>query len=88
MEHGSDEMTKLTGIVDAVDLDEDDGVLAARVTTLDEDDYLVADGAVGEELLDLVGELVRVRGTVGENQDGDKVVTVREYLILDKDWDA
>ena len=90
MKDRADRTAKLTGIVDVLERDEhdEDLVAAIQIVTLDEDDYLVADSSAGDELFDLIGELVEVEGIVSEDEHGDKMITVRRCTVLDRQWDA
>jgi len=59
-----------------VDWDEKGKVVAAAISTHDEDEYLIHNNHKGRELLDLLQEEVQVTGIMRE-VDGKKAITVR-----------
>ncbi|MGA1845375.1 MAG: hypothetical protein ACMUIS_12495 [bacterium] len=75
----------LTGIITAVDWDEDDNVIAVSISTPDEEEYIIEDTPEGEELLDLVFQNIRVTGVIEEDEYGDKIITVESYEVLEEE---
>ena len=73
----------ITGIVTAAQWDEDDDIVAVTISTPDEEEYLVDGTPKGEELLELIYQNVRVTGTVEDDGDGDKIISVKSYEVLD-----
>ena len=75
----------LTGIITAVDWDEDDNVIAVSISTPEEEEYIIEDTPEGEELLDLVFQNVRVTGVIEEDEYGDRIITVESYEVLEEE---
>jgi len=75
----------LTGIITAVDWDDDDNVIAVSISTPDEEEYIIEDTPEGEELLDLVFQNVRITGIIEENEYGDKSINVDSHEVLDEE---
>ncbi|MGA1796321.1 MAG: hypothetical protein ACMUIL_10735 [bacterium] len=75
----------LTGIITAVDWDEDDNVIAVSISTPDEEEYIIEDTPEGAELLDLVFQNIRVTGVIEEDEYGDKIITVESYEVLEEE---
>ena len=75
----------LTGIITAVDWDEDDNVIAVSISTPDEEEYIIEDTPEGEELLDLVFQNVRVTGVIEEDEYGDKIIIIESYEVLEEE---
>jgi hypothetical protein len=73
----------ITGIVTAADWDEHDDIIAVTISTADEDEYLVDGTPKGEELLELVCKNVSVTGTVEDDGDGEKIISIKSYEVLD-----
>jgi len=71
----------ITGIVTAADWGEDDNIIAVTISTADEKEYLVDGTPKGEELLEFVYKNVRVTGTIKD--DGDDIISVKSYEVLD-----
>ena len=69
----------IRGIVIPVDWDEKGKVIAAAISTHDEDEYLIERIYKGQELLDLLRREVEVRGLVREKEN--KKIRVQEYSI-------
>lgn len=63
--------------------DENRNVLRVVIDTDDQDEYLVDHNKKGKELLSLLRHKVEVTGTVREDEDGDVIINVREYTILE-----
>ena len=76
-------LTTLRGLLVPASWDERDGITAATVSTHFEEDYLIDQNPLGEELLVFVRQWVKVIGFVREDQNGQKIITVKKYEILD-----
>jgi len=84
--------TTITGIVIPVEWDENENVIAVAisVTIVPEDsteeayteDYLVGDTEKGNELLNLLDEIVEATGTVETDEYGNKTIYVESYRIV------
>ena len=72
----------ITGLVTAADWDDEDNIVKISIATADEEEYLVGDNPMGDELLELVKNNVKVVGTVEEDEYGDKYIFVDHYEIL------
>ena len=70
----------IKGLVIPVDWDEKGKVIAAAISTHDEDEYLIERIYKGQELLDLLRREVEVRGLVREKENKKKI-RVQEYSI-------
>ena len=75
-----DEPLTIKGIVIPVDWDKEGKVVAAAISTHDEDEYLIDNDYKGEELLHLVREEVEVSGVAKENKD-KKIIAVQKYIL-------
>jgi len=75
-----DEPLTIKGIVIPVDWDEKGKVVAAAISTHDEDEYLIDNDYKGEELLHFVQEEVEVSGVAKENKD-KKIIAVQKYIL-------
>jgi len=76
---GGGKLTTVKGIVVPVNWDEKGNVVAAAISTHDEDEYLIDSNYKGKELLDLLQEEVQATGLVRE-LDGKKFFTVKIYM--------
>ena len=63
--------------------DENRNVIRVVIDTADQDEYHVDHNKKGEELLALLRQMVEVTGTIREDEDGDVIINVREYTILE-----
>ena len=75
-----DEPLTIKGIVIPVDWDKEGKVVAAAISTHDEDEYLIDNDYKGEELLHFVQEEVEVSGVAKKNKD-KKIITVQKYIL-------
>ena len=71
----------LTGYIVPEEWDMNDNVIAIGLIT-EEDDYLIELNKIGEELFDFLDEDLEVTGTVREDKDGTKHITITGYEIL------
>lgn len=72
-----------TGMVFADDWDDDDNVTAVVIETAEGELYNVSENAKGKELFKLVDKNVKVTGTVIEDIDGEKVITIMAYEVME-----
>jgi len=70
----------IRGIVIPVDWDEKGKVVAAAISTHNEDEYLIDNDYKGEKLLHFVQEEVEVSGIARKNKD-KKTITVKKYIL-------
>ena len=64
-----------------MDWDEKGNVVAAAISTNDEDEYFIdKDHHKGEELLHLIQEEVEVSGVARENEN-KKIIAVQDYIL-------
>jgi len=63
-----------------VDWDEKGKVVAAAISTHNEDEHLIDNDYKGEELLHFVQEEVEVSGVAKENKD-KKIIAVQKYIL-------
>jgi hypothetical protein len=75
-----DKPLTIKGIVIPVDWDEEGKVVAAAISTHDEDEYLIDPNYKGKELLHFVREEVEVSGVAKENKD-KKIIAVQKYIL-------
>lgn len=69
------------GAVYGAQWDEKGKVLAVSILTTEGDELFVEHTSVGDELLKLVEQNIRVTGTVKPAKDGKKLFTVTKYEI-------
>ena len=82
-----DEPTTVRGILIPVDWDEKGNVLAAAISGLDEQEYLVEQDAKGKELLGLIRREIEVSGMVSKAIKGRNRIKVKSYgLKTGIDW--
>lgn len=74
----------LTGYIVPEEWDMNDNVSAIGLIT-EEDDYLIELNKIGEELFDFLDEDLEVTGSVREDKDGTKHITITEYEIIRED---
>ena len=73
----------ITGTVFADDWDDEDNVTAVVIETAEGELYNVSENAKGKELYKLIDKNVKVTGTVVEDIDGEKVITVMAYEVME-----
>ncbi len=79
-----DKDVTITGVVGKAAVDENDKVIAVEIQedrSGETEYYLVNDDAKGNELLALVGKKVEVTGVVDEDEDENKILTVKSYSV-------
>ena len=82
-----DRLITVRGILIPVDWDEEGNALAAAISGLDEQEYLIEQDAKGKELLGLMRREIEVRGMVSKAIKGRKRIKVKSYgLKMGIDW--
>lgn len=79
-----DKEVTITGVVEKAAVDENGKVIAVEIQEewLEGTEYyLVNDDAKGNELLGLVGKKVEVTGVVDEDEDDNKILTVKSFSV-------
>ena len=71
----------IVGYVDPIDEDDHDAGIV--ISTEDDEEYLVYLNKQGRKLLDLIGEEVKVHGTVTQTEDGEIQISIAKFEILD-----
>ncbi|EFK07233.1 conserved hypothetical protein [delta proteobacterium NaphS2] len=72
----------ISGVVMAIEWDDDDDVTEIEIST-DDDSYYVEKNALWDELVELCDSQVEVTGIVTEEKDGTKEILVTGYEALD-----
>lgn len=75
----------VTGYVRSWDSDEDGNTIAVYIETSEEEFFYVAAKGKGLELNELEDKMVEVSGTVSKDEDGDSVITVSAYKVIDEE---
>ena len=92
------EEVTITGVVNPVEWDDEDNATAVAITVSSEiepeeeeeepetieEDYYVADNEKGKELLEHIGKTVEATGTVVEDEEGTKTITVIGFKVIEK----
>lgn len=82
-----DKLTTVRGIVIPVDWDEDGNVLAAAISSPDEQVYFIELDKKGKKMLELIRWEIEVSGVVRKIVKGRNTITVRSYrLKTGGDW--
>ena len=76
----SDEVTVI-GTVHATALDDNDNVVAARLSGWDGEYVIVANGA-GNELFKLDSKVVKASGVIGIDSEGNNTISVTKYELM------
>ncbi len=79
-----DKDVTITGVVEKAAVDENDKIIAVEIQEEKAEGtefYLVNDDAKGNELLGLVGKQVVVTGVVDEDEDDNKILTVKSFSV-------
>ena len=76
-------VTTLRGLVLPVDWDEKGNIRSLAVSTNSEEEYLVDENPLADELLAFTRLRVKVRGSVREDENGKKIITVEKYEVLE-----
>jgi hypothetical protein len=80
---GTTGLTTLRGLILPVEWDERGTVRSIAVSTNSEEEYLVDESPLADELLALLRLRVKVRGSVREEENGKKSITVEKYEVLE-----
>jgi hypothetical protein len=75
----------IVGYVDPIDEDNHDAGIV--ISTDDDEEFLVHLDRQGRKLLDLIGEEVKVHGTVTHTDDGEDQITITKFEIIDFEED-
>ena len=78
----SETLATITGLLMPADWDEKGNIIAAVISTYSEEEYLIDQDSRNEELLTFVRQRVKVSGLVREDEDGNKMITIKRYEIL------
>ena len=94
-------LVTLTGIISVYEIDENDNITSISLlvpVTSEEgesedemmedeaaEEYIIANTDEASKLFELVDMVVTVKGKVQENEDGQKVIYVREYKVIDEE---
>jgi hypothetical protein len=77
-------LTTVQGLVIPVDWDDKGNVTATAISTHFEEDYLVDQNVWGEALIAFLRQKVKVSGSVVQNKNGKKSITVEKYELLEE----
>jgi hypothetical protein len=72
----------IMGVVVPTDWDARGTISAVSISTPREEEYLVENGSLAEDLLELYGAEVLVMGTVSEDDEGNRLISVESYELL------
>ncbi len=79
-----DKEVTIIGVVEKAAVDENNKVIAVEIQeemVEGTEYYLVNDDAKGNELLGLIGKQVEVTGIVDEDEDDNKILTVKSFSV-------
>jgi hypothetical protein len=76
-------LTTLRGLILPVGWDERGNIRSIAVFTNFEEEYLVDENPLADELLAFARLRVKVRGSVREEENGKKIITVEKYEVLE-----
>jgi hypothetical protein len=76
-------LTTLRGLILPVEWDERGTIRSIAVSTNSEEEYLVDESPLGDELLAFLRLRVKVSGSVREDENSKKIVTVEKYEVLE-----
>ncbi|MCK7481302.1 MAG: Ig-like domain-containing protein [Candidatus Moduliflexus flocculans] len=85
--YAADNVTYIEGTVLATEIDEDGNPLSISIITKD-DEYVVSDSDAGRKLFRYVNRRVRVRGTVRSDGEGNLVITVASFEVMEGSSDG
>jgi hypothetical protein len=71
----------LTGIVIPADWNDRQELIAAALATADEREYRIAGNKKGKELLDCLQRQIEATGTLGRDEKGRDLITVKHYIV-------
>jgi hypothetical protein len=76
-------LTTLRGLIVPVDWDERGNIQSIAVSTNFEEEYLVEENPLADELLAFARLRVKVTGSVRQDENGKKIITVEKYEVLE-----
>ena len=76
-------LTTLRGLILPVDWDERGNIKSLAISTNSEEEYVVDENPLADELLAFTRLRVKVRGSVREDENGKKIITVEKYEVLE-----
>ena len=76
-------LTTLRGLILPVEWDERGTIRSIAVSTNSEEEYLVDESPLADKLLAFMRLRVKVRGSVRENENGKKIISVEKYEVLE-----
>ncbi len=76
------DLHKVRGIVLPERWDDNDNLLSVMIYTPDDEEYAVKSDSMGKKLFSMVDENVEVVGTIKEQNDGQKIITVKNYHYI------
>ena len=71
----------IVGYIDPIEEHDHDAGLI--ISTDDDEEYLVHMNKQGRKLIDLIGEEVKVHGTVTRTEDGEDQISVTKFEVID-----
>jgi hypothetical protein len=74
---------KLRGVIFPSSRDENNNVIGIVIDTDEQDSYFVDNNRNGKTLIDFIHYRVEVTGSIRENEDGEYIINIREYKILE-----
>ncbi len=78
-----DTEVSIKGIISPADWDSDFNVTEIKISADQERDFLIDRDSVGEILFKHIQESVKVSGIIGEDEKGNKTITVKNFEVLD-----
>ena len=82
--NNEDRQATIRGLVVPVEWNEKGNVTATAISTNYEEEYLIDQNAWGEALLAFLRERVKVSGSIIQNKNGKKIITVSKYEVLEE----
>ena len=76
----------ITGIVYSAKKDHNGKVISVLIDSLDEDQemYKVSPGKKSDKLFELINKKIEVEGSVSEDANGDLVINIIEFKLLEE----
>lgn len=73
----------IKGVISPANWDADFNVTEIKISADQERDFLIERDSVGEILFKHIQGLVKVSGIIGEDDKGNKTITVKNFEVLD-----
>jgi len=73
----------IRGVIFPYSRDENNNVIGIVIDTDEQDSYFVDNNRNGKALLDFLHCRVEANGSIRENEDGEYIINIREYKILE-----